>query len=584
MARIDNLNNFLTDVAASIKEKKGTDTPIPAANFDTEIRSIEIGGMEIKDCAYLTSPYQLDTISEEYTSAVILNDDNSVKTIAIKTPNGIEDIRKHTYTNEFGIYRHTGQNTFNYCNIFSKDGMYKYYITVNTTDIFCCRTQPNSSYPSGSTVSIGKLADLGITLHSSSGYTYAIASACDIEKPYIALFDVSPEYSTSAKLVLIGYREVDNMLELDGRIYQTDISSSGYFSRNTCFAISDNGKYLAYSTDRINTSGGRNTYGYNAIFTVNDDLSVVRSTELNSGRQKRVIYFADNDRVLLQYSPNTDYSGYDSCYYRFTDDMSKTGKLKSNIAILNDGKHGISATQYATSVTLSNIIIDYEKHTISNGTNIQTLSTGLEAGSNASYGCIACLGNFDRFLYIDASFSKGTVGIDIDISKDMPMSIHTDGTYTDKLDNGRNIVFPYRAGFNPNWSAIYGPYTTWNHVLYNIAGTILELPLTEQSTTSNLLSNLEIELPTGDTGFWPIRQNVTITGDLSADKIVRKDVRYKITIPQSTLANAIGLTADKIKAGETILGVKGTMEAGTISQDEYNQALTTANEIKGGNV
>jgi surface protein len=40
MARIDNLENFLTDVASAIKEKKGDNTPIPASNFDTEISDI----------------------------------------------------------------------------------------------------------------------------------------------------------------------------------------------------------------------------------------------------------------------------------------------------------------------------------------------------------------------------------------------------------------------------------------------------------------------------------------------------------------------------------------------------------------
>lgn len=43
MARVDNLENFLTDVADAIREKKGTQDQIPAENFDTEIKSIETG-------------------------------------------------------------------------------------------------------------------------------------------------------------------------------------------------------------------------------------------------------------------------------------------------------------------------------------------------------------------------------------------------------------------------------------------------------------------------------------------------------------------------------------------------------------
>ncbi|MGN1175979.1 MAG: leucine-rich repeat domain-containing protein [Roseburia sp.] len=43
MARTDTLTNFLTDVAAAIKAKKGDTTAIPAANFDTEIANLPSG-------------------------------------------------------------------------------------------------------------------------------------------------------------------------------------------------------------------------------------------------------------------------------------------------------------------------------------------------------------------------------------------------------------------------------------------------------------------------------------------------------------------------------------------------------------
>lgn len=46
MARIDNLTNFLTDVAESIRTKKGTTDKISPSNFDTEIESIQTGGGE----------------------------------------------------------------------------------------------------------------------------------------------------------------------------------------------------------------------------------------------------------------------------------------------------------------------------------------------------------------------------------------------------------------------------------------------------------------------------------------------------------------------------------------------------------
>lgn len=45
MARVNNLSNFLTDVASAIKTKKGSETAIPAASFDTEILALPSQGV-----------------------------------------------------------------------------------------------------------------------------------------------------------------------------------------------------------------------------------------------------------------------------------------------------------------------------------------------------------------------------------------------------------------------------------------------------------------------------------------------------------------------------------------------------------
>ena len=44
MARTNNLSDFLTDVASAIKTKKGSETAIPAASFDTEILALPSQG------------------------------------------------------------------------------------------------------------------------------------------------------------------------------------------------------------------------------------------------------------------------------------------------------------------------------------------------------------------------------------------------------------------------------------------------------------------------------------------------------------------------------------------------------------
>lgn len=85
MARIDNLTNFLTDVAVAIKDKKGITETITPANFDTEIASIETGGGSGGD----------EELAASFLSAI----DNSKGANCTKLPNGITAIRKDAFRN-----------------------------------------------------------------------------------------------------------------------------------------------------------------------------------------------------------------------------------------------------------------------------------------------------------------------------------------------------------------------------------------------------------------------------------------------------------------------------------------------------
>lgn len=69
MARTDNLNNFLTDVADAIREKKGTADKIKASDFDNEIASIEAGGVTPSGEINITENGTYDVTN--YASAVV---------------------------------------------------------------------------------------------------------------------------------------------------------------------------------------------------------------------------------------------------------------------------------------------------------------------------------------------------------------------------------------------------------------------------------------------------------------------------------------------------------------------------------
>ena len=80
MARTDNLKNFLTDIADSIREKKGTTEVIEANKFDTEIKNLPSGGGD-------------EELEASYLS--LLNDTLGANTI--KLPNGLTSIGAHAF-------------------------------------------------------------------------------------------------------------------------------------------------------------------------------------------------------------------------------------------------------------------------------------------------------------------------------------------------------------------------------------------------------------------------------------------------------------------------------------------------------
>ena len=67
MARTDTLENYLTDVASAIKEKKGDSTPILASDFDIEIENLPSGGSDLDWSAigYNETPTSIQTVYNE---------------------------------------------------------------------------------------------------------------------------------------------------------------------------------------------------------------------------------------------------------------------------------------------------------------------------------------------------------------------------------------------------------------------------------------------------------------------------------------------------------------------------------------
>lgn len=68
--------------------------------------------------------------------------------------------------------------------------------------------------------------------------------------------------------------------------------------------------------------------------------------------------------------------------------------------------------------------------------------------------------------------------------------------------------------------------------------------------------------------------------DLPFDRLVRAGCNYSMNIPYETAVNTIGLTADKIIKGNTILGIEGTAESSENLQEQLDAQDTIIKELQ----
>ena len=100
MAKTDNLTDFLTGVADAIRTKKGTTAKINPQNFETEIGSIETGGM-MSDVARKTINKTVEIVTaDDLRGATFISDYvfcNCNKLTNITIPNSVTSIGNHAF-------------------------------------------------------------------------------------------------------------------------------------------------------------------------------------------------------------------------------------------------------------------------------------------------------------------------------------------------------------------------------------------------------------------------------------------------------------------------------------------------------
>ena len=127
MARINNLTNFLTDVASAIKTKTGDSTAIPASQFDTKIANISTGHLD--NTEYQEANDDLDDILEGSTPVTIYPPNWS----QIGYEDTPEDILE-AFSHSKQIYDNWDSSITNLSNKFASDRELKYIPLIDTSN------------------------------------------------------------------------------------------------------------------------------------------------------------------------------------------------------------------------------------------------------------------------------------------------------------------------------------------------------------------------------------------------------------------------------------------------------------------
>lgn len=91
---------------------------------------------------------------------------------------------------------------------------------------------------------------------------------------------------------------------------------------------------------------------------------------------------------------------------------------------------------------------------------------------------------------------------------------------------------------------------------------------------------LTVQAPTYSKGYGQFTIMSNNLGNSFPNGVVFKNNQIKITIPQSQIASAIGLTSEMIAEGHTVLGIQGSFTgSGVLSEEEYAQCEAIADRI-----
>lgn len=513
MADTSNLTSFLEDIADAIRTKKVSSSEIPAANFDTEILSIETG-TDTSDATALPediiSPKTAYTAEGKVTGGIIptyasdTDDYVQDKIFIPDDPNNILGFKIRNsmmiyYTSSEVVILNTNSNTYNRYSYSDLEGI----STITEVDISQLNTK----------VSI---------MNGTNSRIYKL--------------NANGEIDTASSVVLSYVR--CNFID----IVDTD-------------AIASNGTYSSTVTST-----------YRITFN-NDDLTYT-STELYSGMWYRA------GRASYQGCATTIYNGWSSSGWSV---MAMSPATPREVTFQDAGSdlHCSPNNVYAIARNGSS----YTVKNMDTNTRVKTFSMATDFVRFASDTTLFIISNGILNLYdfmngtsLQMTNVSGTVkNVSAADGGDTLYILSTEGMFTfskNHIISLTRLGVTYRSIIDGN---INGSDVAKDKIGYSnggkIVGTLPEISTeTEYEWESNVLNE---EMQTVSIKAMPYQgfQDTTYGG---MGYIVRDGYTPVISESYSNLATNIGLTADKIKVGETILGIGGTYTSdGSDIPEEY---------------
>lgn len=609
MARIDNLTNFLTDIATAIRQKKETEAEIPAEQFDSEILSIETG---------------IDTSDATATS----NDIISPKTAYVNGTKVKGNILCNSVPTDGRVitdeYAFTSNTNYKSSVAFTPDK--EYALCMDANKIYGYK-KVNDDYVLKTTFTSIEKGYMSYNTYSGN----IILAKKPIEgttDTYYGVYFYEQNSITPFKVVFrddIVITNLPSYNDYPGPLYSMDFANNAYDIVATAVFASYGS--LSINTMKITDTGiqmiSNETFAGSAVptlirFSPNDKYLVCHKTTSSDLLSKPTIllYRTSSNYTIIKMTVATDikYISLDcSCAINTSNELCKlvltdtnanlSDKLYNNIEnayIPVNEKLLTSITNSGTSITSITFI------------NIADTTNVIRTQITVYSGLFDVLRTFSIFRHDSSDFRSAY----FDTSAERLESINKQGVLlfnTDNADVASSDVITGKVAYGSNGK---------------ITGTLPMIP-----------NGSDYELPLGSINKDDTASTLDLVFIPTEKRAFQANSWLNSKLPYEQVANCAGLTSDILRTGTSVLGINGTAnftlegvvsyqdeaslladttqkantiglvqtyipgdwvfdvpsvyrwtgmewkkygESGPISQEEYDQALDTANEIKGG--